>query len=844
MRHHRSTTPPPVPEEPTGFRLSARSARSLVLLALSFLAAGTATATDTAEGVRHDVRIDAQSIAAALKALAAQTGLQVLILSEHAGDKRCPAVHGSLTNDEALAQILRDSGLIYRKIDENTVAIRAMSIGAPQSSSLATPSLATPQGSGAFRLAQAGVDEANPAQEASSSPAGSGAASLDEVVVSGSRATTATKTDTPLIETPQAISVITADQFLNRGALLFEETLRYSAGVNPESFGTDERLSNAVVRGFYPTDYQDGLRRVFGFSNMGRLDVYALERVELLRGPSSVLYGAGSAGGLINHVSKRPGFTSASEVGLQYGSHDRRQLQFDVTGPLGDGESFAGRLVGVARDSGTQVDHVGDDRRMLMPSLTWRGDAGTEVTLIGTWFEDELGLFPQFHPLVASFQAPPGRRLPDSFFGGEPGFDGLDVRHRSLALLANHRVSDALSFSTSMRYAHVKSDIALTYLNFFEDLDPSTPQIDPFIDPPANTTVGRFASREQQNVRTFAMDSRMQYDVSVGPFRHKVLVGVDYQWFVQTGAYGGDVAAPLNIYAPAYGNIPEIEVADVPRQRLAQLGVYVQDQIDYGDRVHFVAGARRDRAPSRTEPDPEQVDRATTFRAAVIADVWNGVSPYLSYAESFIPVAGFSTFNQDPFVPQEGTMYEAGIKWQPRLGTLLTLAAFDIRETNRFTNHPTDPTLLVQQGEVRSRGIELEGAYRSPAGTEITASYSYVDAQISESNTPGEIGLQLDTTPKHQASLWGMRRFAVGSGTHLRLGAGARYIGDQLSTGVLRVPGYTLVDAVAGVEWGSWSVLLNASNLLDKRHYSTCLVRGDCYVGLRRNVVGQVSYRF
>lgn len=742
------------------------------------------------------VDIEAQDLSSALRQFGRETQTAIVFTQEDVRNKTARAVKGDFAREQVMDRMLEGTGLTYRMTAEGGIVVE-------------------------------------PASK-----------NVDEVVVTGTRATTATKTDTALIETPQAISVITAEQFTSRGALLFEEALRYTAGVNAESFGTDERLSNAVVRGFTPTDYLDGLRRVIGFANVGRLDVFALERVEVLRGPSSVLYGAGSAGGLINHVSKRPQFDSQAEIGAQYGSYDRKQLQFDITGPLGGSDVFAGRLIGVGREAGTQVNHVSDQRKLLNPSFTWRPSEHTGVTVLGSYIRDELGLFPQFLPLAGALLAAPGKRLPDDFFGGEPGFDGLDVEHKSLAVLFDHRFSPALSFSSSMRYTHVDNETNLTYVNSFEDQDPLTPEIDPFIDPPDNQVMPRFASSERQSIRSFAIDNRLQFDFTRGRWTHKFLAGVDYQSFEQTGAFGFAEAEPLNVYRPVYGNIPVVVLEDSPRQRVTQFGVYLQDQMNYADQVHVVLGARRDRAPSRTEPDPEQVDNATTFRAAVIADLWKGLSPYVSYAESFIPVAGFSAFNQDPFVPQEGTMYEVGVKWQPEPATLLTLAVFDIRETNRFTNHPTDPNLLIQQGEVRSRGYEMEASHRSPGGFELSATYSYVDAEIAESNTPSEIGQQLDTTPKSQATLWGMQRFAFGADTTLRIGGGARYIGEHYSTGILRIPDYTLFDAMVGVDQQRWSFSLNANNLLDKRHYSTCLYRGDCYVGIRRNIVGTVGYRF
>lgn len=280
-----------------------------------------------------------------------------------------------------------------------------------------------------------------------------------------------------------------------------------------------------------------------------------------------------------------------------------------------------------------------------------------------------------------------------------------------------------------------------------------------------------------------------------------------------------------------------------PTVRESQIGFYLQDQIDYADRLHVVLGARRDRARSHTEGADAQVDNATTFRAAFIVDVLDGLSPYLSYAESFLPVAGAGASGQT-FVPQEGIQYEVGVKWQPAPTTLVTLAAFDLRDTNRLTNHPTDVSLVVQQGEVQSRGVELEVSHTFFDSFNVIASFTDLTAEISKSNTPAEIGLPLDAVPERTASAWGVKRFDIGADATFRLGAGVRYVGESLSSGTLRIPSYTLVDALVELERAQWSLSINANNLTDKRHYSTCLARGDCWVGARRYVVGALNYRF
>lgn len=660
---------------------------------------------------------------------------------------------------------------------------------------------------------------------------------LEAVVVTATRATTATKTDTALAETPQSISVITAEQFLDRGVLTMQETLRYSAGVTSEAYGLDTRSDQPMVRGFYSVQYLDGMMKLFGFSLIPRAEVYTLERVEVLRGPSSVLYGKGNTGGITNLVSKRPQFDATSEFGLQFGSHDRKQLQLDMTGPIG--ENVAARLVGVARDSNMQTNEIKDDRVVLAPSLTWKASERTNITLLGLYQDDETASSQQFLPVVATLRAPPGRRLADDTFLGEPEFDKLDSRQGAASILVEHAFSDALTLSSNWRYVDAHTEFNEIYPDVY-----SNPE-DPFIDAD-DRIVNRSAYSIESDIETFTTDNNLQYEFATGPFTHRVLAGIDYLDFREDSRSGSGNTGPIDIYAPVYGTFTAPELVAIPTLRQDQVGFYVQDQIRYADRVSFVLGARRDRARSRVTGADEQVDYATTFRVGAIVDVGAGFSPYVSYAESFLPLVGVDFYNQR-FKPQEGSQYEVGVKWQPRLGTLVTLAAFDITESNRQTNDPNEVLNVVQTGEIESQGVELEVSHEVARDLHLTAAYSYTQAEVTKSNFAPEVGRQLSDVPKEQASLWGVKTLPLSDALSLRLGAGVRYVGETLSIsgpGSLTTPSYTLADALASLEGASWSFAVNATNVFDKQYYAPCRAFGDCFTGNRRAVFGTASYRF
>lgn len=665
------------------------------------------------------------------------------------------------------------------------------------------------------------------------------ATTLDSVEVVAERAVTATKTDTALVETPQAVSVVPSELFSQRGALNLQETLRYTAGVTAESYGLDTRGENFFVRSVDPTQYLDGMRKVYNYSPIPRIDVYTLDRVEVLRGPSSMLYGQGAAGGIINSVSKRPESTFRGEIGLQAGSFDRTQLQADVTGALDDEGDVMARFVAVARNGGMQTDKLPDDRVVLAPSIRWRLGESTDLTLLAQYQRDRSASSQQFLPVAATLLAPAGRRLDPSTFLGDEGYDKLEATQSSGTMLLEHRFGDSLTWRSNLRYA----DVDTTFQEIFPDVY-SNPA-DPFLDAD-DRVLARSAYAIQPHIGILTSDNSLQYDFAIGTLQHQLLAGVDYSDFQQRSRSAFGAVSPIDAYNPVSTGVVAPEYVTDPEQRNTQLGLYLQDQIRYADRVSLVLGVRRDRARSQTEGSPEQTDEATTYRIGVIGEVAEGISPYISYAESFQPVAGLDFYTR-AFKPMQGKQVEAGVKWAPARGALFTANAYRIIETNRPTNDPDNVLNVIQTGEIRSEGVELEGAYAIGAGFLVTASVAYNDAEVTESTFEHEVGMQLSDTPKRLASLWLSKRFALGDALQLRVGMGGRYVGPTLSTtaaGSLETPSYALADALVSLDWAKWSLSVNATNLFDKEYFAPCRAFGDCFTGNTRAVTGTVVYRF
>lgn len=674
---------------------------------------------------------------------------------------------------------------------------------------------------------------------------------LEEVTVFADRARAATKTDTLLTETPQSISVVTEEQIVERGALYYQDVFRYSAGVATENYGVDTRSDSFAARGFELKQYLDGLNKTPKGLYGSVQEVFTLERAEVLRGPSAVLYGAGSSGGLLNAVSKRPQFESGGEIGMQLGNFERKQVQADVTGPFGDG--LAGRFVGVLRDGELLSEGQKNDKYVLMPALTWKPGENTDVTFIALYQNEDLGT-QTYLPMSKTLQANEDNpRIPIDTFLGEPDFNHMKTDQYAGTLLVNHRFNDWLAVTTNNRYLDQSVDYGEVYATFPYGEDP-------FLDP-ERTEIGRAFYILDDQYTILNSDTHVQMDFQTGPVTHKVLVGVDYTRFEQERAegyscryyYDGcfDTNTPsINVYDPEYGQPFDYGYTNFNDSKSTQLGVYLQDQMKWGDRVSLVLGARRDRATSEATLSPEETVHANTFKVGAIAEVFRGVSPFVSYSESFTPLFG-GDFYGNAYKPQEGRQYEGGIKWQPLRNSLITVSYFDIEDSNFLTTDPDNIQNFIQSGMIGSKGVEVEAIVNLANGFGIAANWSYTKAEILEGTTDHPAGDRVEDLPEHLASLWLSQNLYLSNDLSLRVAAGVRRQGDKIDYYQLQLtPAVTLVDASIQADFKDWALGLNVTNLADKEYMASCsrwsgtFPDGLCYVGMTRTLIGTVSKKF
>jgi outer membrane receptor protein involved in Fe transport len=367
------------------------------------------------------------------------------------------------------------------------------------------------------------------------------------------RSATGTKTDTPLIETPQSISVIGVEQMQDQGVQTLDEAVRYTPGVFANGFGVDTRNDNVIIRGTEGSVFIDGLSTgIQGgiYQNTIPIEPYALERIEVLRGPSAMLYGATSAGGIVNGISKRPTLEPFAEAGVDYGSFDFRQLRGDLSGPLFENSDFYYRITGLGRLADTQVDYVDNDRWMLQPSIAYRPNEDIEVLLLGNFQRDDSGSTAQFFPLEGTlYPNAQGRKIPRDTFAGIPT-DHYDTEQQSGTLLVDKKLNSGLKFHTGMRYTHTNNNYDSTYpaaltsnrLNIinapfegFLGVPLVIPDYAPYLNA-EQTELARLRYVSEVDTRVFSSDTYLTGEFDTGKIQHEVTGGGDYMSFRESSA--------------------------------------------------------------------------------------------------------------------------------------------------------------------------------------------------------------------------------------------------------------------------------------------------------------------
>ncbi|RQQ12341.1 TonB-dependent siderophore receptor [Burkholderia stagnalis] len=663
------------------------------------------------------------------------------------------------------------------------------------------------------------------------------------------RSTTGTKTDTPINEIPQTINVVTAQQIEMTGATDVNQALRYIPGFS--SYGSDNRSDwYAALRGFTPTAYVNGLQ-VPNTINLAswRVDPYMIDSITVLRGPTSVLYGAGDPGAIVDVQTKLANGERVREAGVELGNYARKQFMIDVGDKLDADGKYAYRFVGVARDGNAVTGPNNDQRVALAPSFRWRPNADTSLTVAATYLQDWGDISSNFLPASGTVLPNPNGQLEHDVYSGDPNFNHYRKKQWSLGYQFEHNLNSMWTFRQNVRYMRLSLDNGSVWGAGF--VDGST------------TDISRWAGLFQMNYSRFDIDNNVQARFGTGPLEHTLLLGFQYNRQTSTDSEWIAAAPTLNIYNPVYTPVTSAVFADPSTTgrtdtytTMNTFGVYAQDQIRW-NRWTLTLGGREDwvnmRQDDRAGGTQSKADvTAFTGRVGLTYQGDYGLSPYVSYATSFNPLIGVKMFGGGLPLPTRGKQVELGLRWQPPgKNLMLNAAIYQINQTNVLTPTPTslDPqnTTSVQTGEVRSRGIELSATGKVTPNLSIIASYVYQDVKNVKANDASLDKWPVDIPrPRQMASLWADWTWHTGPLAGFGLGGGVRY--QSASAGAqdnsLSVASYTLYDAAIHYDTRNWRFAVNATNLFNRHYISGCQSSSVCLFGNERTVVATAKYNW
>lgn len=816
----------------SGNKLLRRAVRAALLSTVigSTAVSTLALAQQDAVSASHRYEIAAGPLDEVLNQFARQAGITLSSTPELTRGVQSQGLQGNYSTDQALNLLLNGSGIEAVSHDGSSYVLHAR----PQANAMALPST-----------------------EIRGFALGNALGSMEGYNATHSQV--ATKTSMSLLETSQSVSVVTRQQMDDQGSHTVSQAMRYTPGVLTNPYGATHRYDYVAMRGFNDGSvdniYLDGLKSMgdSGTYSTMQVDPYFLERIDILKGPSSVLYGRSSPGGLVALTSKKPLYEPYHQVQATVGTQGQQGVGFDFSGPIDDDKRIAYRLTGLADKSDTQFDHNEEKRFALAPTLSIDFSEDTSLTLQAYLQHDPDGGYHGGLPADGALHQRNGQRISDHFFEGEPSIDQYQRDQQSFGYQFEHRFNDVFTARQNFRYLDSKVNMDQVYAYGWTS--------------PTSNELNRYYTGGDERLHSFIVDNMLQPEFFIGATKHTMLLGADYQRRKTVVDWSSGALAPINAFDPHYGNAEITYFAPLSYlRRLEQTGVYLQDLIEM-DKWRFSLGLRQDWVKTSEEnriaefnrPEGTEIndDRTKmTGRAGALYLFDNGIAPYISYSESFNPNS-YADSSGNPLAPTEGKQWEAGLKYQPP-GTdnLFTASVFHIDQENLATKLPQE-NFYRAVGAVRSQGVELEAHVQLTDSLKVLGSYTYTDIEYSKSmistldGVTENKGNSPTQAPEQMASVWADYSLRQGALDGLRLGGGVRYVGYSWADAEnsMKVPSYTLVDASVGYDLGKLGltgldVRLNANNLTNETYIASCASLDFCYMGEERNVSATVSYQF
>lgn len=746
--------------------------------------------------------IPAGPLAPALDRFAREAGISLSFDAQNVANRNTNGVQGALDTRSALSSLLRGTELQIEPQGPNAYLV------IPQ------PKPAGPLELGAtedYRLAPVIIN----AKVKASADDDANSVVAKELWVGG-------KVATSILNTPASVSVVTNKEMQQRSVSTTEEALQYTPGVVSDYYGSDDRNDYFLIRGFQATTYRDGLT----LSSMRgvREDPYAYERIEILRGANSTLFGPADPGGSVNFVTKQPRFEKFGQGYVTYGSYDHAETGIDVGDALNDEQTLAGRFTAKMQNSDREYDHSQDDNRFVMGGLTWAPTDFTSATVVLDYLKTNSSPNSGGYPLDKEYDR--------SDFYGEPGYNFHDVERTSLSGNITHDFDNGFTLRSNLRYSELTDDFGYVYLS-----DNASR---------VGTTIPRYVFGTDSDADQLNGNLMLQYDAQFEHIDSSTLVGVEYldSTTKQSSVYG--LAPSIDIANPVFSGVPGgITPYTRKKNDATTKAVFLQQNLSFFDRVIATAGVRNDSMDlsSKEYIGGEQTEKdnfsETSYRAALTYIVNDEVSTYVSMVESVSPP-------QVGVTPQTGKQYEVGIKYSPMgMDALFSAAVYDLTQEN-VTIAVVLPSGIIEQqtvGESRVRGLDLEAKAQVTQDISVIGAYSYMESEVLRGSLYDGSSLkgnEFTTAPKHTASLWSYYDIP---GTDVSVGLGARYVGAYYmdAANTKKSDGTTLFDAALNYKIAKGTDLaLNVSNLFDEQHVVGSGTAN--YYNPGREVTAKVSY--
>lgn len=797
-------------------------------------------------GREIEFHIAPQSLASAVLHFAEQAQIQVVTSSTELERLKSQGLSGRYNVREALTALLIGTGLTFQEVGNGTISIGKDTGAHKESDAAALPAYSR---DGRLRVAQA--------ESASAAPAAEGG--LEEILVTAKRkfrpesSDAASRLELPLIETPQALTVLSSE-FLNIARL--NDTagvVAYTPGVELAGIG-DGTQANLMARGFDVN--RERSFRVNGLSADSEIDLdyFAMDRVEIVRGPASSLYGEADYGATLNRVLKRPTGRSSATLSMELGSYDFRRLQADVQAPLGAGGAVSGRAVAAVQDSKTFIDATEDDRVLFSPSLSV--DLGATRLLFQGYYEKLDGASSDGFPLIlegVDAQDQPIYSLPRQPRSRNYGADVFKIDSENMFVFAgvDHDVNDTLRLSLKSGYSQVDMDNVSGVMFAAQ--------------PDGSTGISPFAERKTKEDLSF--DASAEKRFTLGGREQRVLLSADWRRNdVDNPRPVAFVGSPANIFIDGplrdYPQ-PTPVVGEFARSKQNFYGLSTMAYLKPAERLSLLLGLRY----SGIETDVRRFlfggrvnatidgakDHDLVPRAALVFALADHHNAYLSYSEGIVFNQTLLKLDGSAVNPEKGVQYELGVKGElADRRVMYSAAAFRIDRTDsasRLARPPGEPPAYFNVGKQIHQGVELELIGEPIPGLNVVANYAYLDVDVKESADPLEVGQRPASSPVHSHSLFATYEILRGPLRSLTFGGGVvgRSAREVDSIGSYRLPSYERLDLRLSYNLSDALLLeLNAQNVLNERIYTSQYGSADFGIayGYARAFSGRLSYKW